>query len=174
MTKQRFAWWKLFAVWIGFLLLHFSYETFPGMFFQIVGEKNETTFFHMKMLFFSYLLVTLVEFFLRRKKLANANSFIYSRTLIAVAYPWLTITLWFTFEALGIKLPVIPWELIYANIMTALGIYLALRLEEVFENIQFRPALRAMILLLFATAILSYIAFSIHVPEHFFTTPLWE
>jgi hypothetical protein len=171
LKNPKLLWWKLSAVWIGFLLLHFSYKTFPGPFFRLFGEANETTFFHMKMLFFAYLIISLVELAVRWKKLASPQTFFYSRSLIAVAYPWLTITIWFTAEAVGLKLPVIPWELIYANIFTLLGIYLALRMEEVFEGVTFRPALKGMIILVLVTALLSYSVFSFLTPEHFFTTP---
>jgi hypothetical protein len=171
MTKPKFLWWKLFAVWIGFLLLHFSHETFPGPFFRLFGESNETTFFHMKMLFFAYLIISLIELAIRRKKLTSPQTFFYSRSLIAVAFPWLTITMWFTAEAVGLKVPVIPWEIIYANIFTLLGIYLALRMEEVFEGVTLRPALKGMILLVLITALISYAAFSFNPPLHFFTTP---
>ena len=169
--RPRFLWWKLFAVWAGFLLLHFSYKTFPGKVFQILAEDHEATFFHMKMLFISYVVISLIELLVRRKGLRSIATFVYSRALIAVLFPWATITLWFTLEALGVKLPIIPWELIYANILTALGIYLAIRLEESFAAVDFRPALKAMTVLLFATAVLSYISFSLNVPIHFFTTP---
>jgi hypothetical protein len=169
--RPRFAWWKFFALWVGFLLLHFSYKTFPGLFFQILAENHEATYFHMKMLFFAYVLISLGELIARRKSLRSVGTFLYSRALIAVLYPWATITLWFSAEALGIRIPVIPWEIIYANILTVFGIYLALRLEEVFETVDFRPAFKAMVVLLFATAVLSYVAFSINVPIHFFTTP---
>ena len=171
MSRPKFLWWKLIAVWIGFLLLHFSYETFPTPFFRLFGEANETTFFHMKMLFVAYVVISLIELAFRYKKLVSVSTFVYSRALIAVAYPWLTITMWFTFEAIGIRLPVIPWELIYANIWTLLGIYLALRMEEVFDGITLRPALKWMIAVVFFTALLSYAAFTFNTPEHFFTTP---
>jgi hypothetical protein len=171
LKNPKLLWWKLIAVWIGFLLLHFSYDTFPGPFFKLIGEENETTFFHMKMLFASYVIVSLIELIVRRSRIGSVDTFLYSRALIAVAFPWLTITMWFSAEAIGLKLPVIPWELIYANIFTLLGIYLALRMEELFEGVKFRPALKAMVILVFLTAILSYAAFSFTPPVHFFTTP---
>jgi hypothetical protein len=79
--------------------------------------------------------------------------------------------MWFSAEALGIVLPIRPWELIYANILTVMGIYFALRLEEVLDGVTFRPALRWMILILVFTAVLSYVSFSLNVPVHFFTSP---
>lgn len=124
---MRFAWWKLAAVWAGFLLLHLSYVTFPGPVFRILAEDHEATYFHMKMLFLAYVVVSPVELLVRRRRLRSVATFLYSRGLIAVLYPWAAITMWFTAEALGLRIPVIPWEIIYSNVFTAAGIYLALR-----------------------------------------------
>jgi predicted MPP superfamily phosphohydrolase len=90
MQKSRLLWWKLVAVWVGFLLLHFSYGAFPGIVFRVLAEDHEATFFHMKMLFVSYAMVSLVELLVRRAAIKSRANFLYSRALIAVAYPWLT------------------------------------------------------------------------------------
>ena len=171
MTRARFPWVKFFATWGLFLLLHFSYEMFPNVLFRVIGEEGETTFFHMKMLFFAYLFAGIVEFLVRRRRIAAIGQFVSARLLVAVVYPWLAITLWFTTQALGIHLPVIPWELVYANIVTAIGVYFALRLEEVLDAASFRPALHALVGLVFAAAVASYVAFSFSTPTDFFTTP---
>jgi len=170
-NRPRLLWWKVIAIWALFLLLHFSFETFPNALFRIIGEEGEVTFFHMKMLFFAYLFVTVVEFLVRRSTIPSVRSFVFSRMLIAVAYPWLTITMWFTAEALGIQIPVIPWEIVYANIVTVIGIYMAVRMEELFADTDFRPSMRVLIALTFTTAILAYVSFSLKVPMPFFTTP---
>lgn len=162
---------KLLAVWGVFLLLHFSYETFPNVLFRVIGEDGETTFFHMKMLFFAYVFVTLAELALRRSKVGPVLDFLASRALVAVAFPWLTITLWFGAEALGFKMPSLTAELVYANVVTAIGIYVGLRLEEAFDAASLRPSLRSLALLLFVAAALSYVAFSFKEPMPFFTTP---
>ena len=174
MNQPKIAWWKLITTWIFFLLLHFSYETFPNTFFKIIGEEGETTFFHMKMLFFAYIFSSLIEYFLQRKRIVNLDTFVFSRMFIAVAYPWLTITAWFTIEALTHAMLSMPWELIYANVMTILGIYVALRIEELFEGQNLRPAFKGSILLLFLAALISYVGFTLNTPEHFFTTPPFE
>jgi hypothetical protein len=170
-TRQRFAWWKLVAVWALFLPLHFSYDTFPSLLFKLIGEEGETTFFHMKMLFVAYVLVSLVEFAVRRTAVASPSAFFASRGLIAVAYPWLTITMWFAAEALGVGMPNLVVELVYVNVVTLLGIYLALRMEELLDGVEFRRAAKAMIALVFACAVLSYTAFSFTTPMPFFVTP---
>jgi hypothetical protein len=170
MPKTKFPWWKFVAVWICFLLLHFSYGTFPSLFFRIIAEANETVFLHMKMLFMAYSIVSLAEIGLRRIRIKSTSTFLTSRALIAVAYPWLTITFWFLAWALNVQLSFF-WELIYANAMVALGIYLALRVEELFDDVEFRPALKWIILLVFVIAVFVYVSFSLNPPIHFFTTP---
>jgi len=40
MTKTKFPWLKFLAIWIGFLLLHFSYGAFPYLFFRVIAEAN--------------------------------------------------------------------------------------------------------------------------------------
>lgn len=162
-------------MWGLFLLLHFSYETFPNTLFRIIGEEGETTFFHMKMLFFSYAFVTLAEFAIRRKRLpsahGSASDFLASRALIAAAYPWLAITMWFSAEVKGIVMPNLTIELIFANVVTVVGIYLALRLEEVFDSASLRPSLKLLGAMVFGYALASYVAFSFKTPMPFFVTP---
>lgn len=169
--QPRLAWWKVLAVWALFLLLHFSYETFPNVVFKVVGEQGETTFSHMKMLFFAYVAVTLVEFAGRRARIGSASTFLYSRALIAVAFPWLTITVWFAAEALGVRISSPVWEILYANVATVIGVYLAVRMEELSSRVEFRPAMKALVILVFTAAVLSYVSFSFRTPLPFFTTP---
>jgi hypothetical protein len=170
-TRSKIAWSKLVAVWVLFLALHFSYGTFPNTLFKLIGEEGETTFSHMKMLFVAYVVASLVEFAVRRATLASRSGFIYSRALVAVAYPWLTITMWFAAEAIGLSMANLAMEIAYANVMTILGIYLALRIEELLDGVEFRPSLKAMTVFLFACAVLSYAAFAFKTPMPFFTPP---
>jgi hypothetical protein len=170
MLKTRFLWWKFFFIWVGFLLLHFSFGAFPNIFFRIVAEANETVFLHMKMLFVAYSVASLVEFFVSRDRIKSTSSFFARRAVIAVAYPWLAITFWFLAWAMNIKFS-LPGELIFSNVTVLLGIYLALRMDEALDQVEFRPALKWMILLLYLTAVLVFVSFSLNPPIHFFTTP---
>ncbi|MGE5463456.1 MAG: hypothetical protein ACM3PS_08875 [Syntrophothermus sp.] len=169
-SKSAFRWWKFIAIWVCFLLLHFSYEWFPGVALRVLAEANETVFFHMKMLFVAYVLVSLAEYFASRHSIRSTGSFFASRALVAVAYPWLAITFWFLAWALGVTFGR-AGELIYANITTLLGVYLALRMDEILDTLVLRPALQWTIYLLFLAAVISYVSFSLHPPLHFFTTP---
>jgi hypothetical protein len=170
MPKPKLHWWKILAIWACFLLLHFSYGWFPSIFFRVIAEANETVFFHMKMLFLAYVLVSLVEFFVNRRAIGSARSFFANRALVAVVYPWLAITFWFLAWAVGLTFGRVG-ELLYANVTVLLGIYLVLRLEEILDTVELRLALKWTVLLLFLAALISYVSFSLHPPLDFFTTP---
>ena len=172
MDRLKLKWWKIVVTWILFLGLHFSYETFPNTLFRIIGEEGETTYFHMKMLFFAYIFSSILEYFIRRKHLISHQKFAYPRMLIAVVYPWMTITVFFLAEALTGAMLEIPWEIIYANVITVFGIYVAIRLEEALDVIEFRPALKLSISLIFLIALFTYMVFTFNTPEDFFETPI--
>lgn len=132
----------------------------------ILGEGIESIYAHMKMYFYAYLLVSLVEYFVRRKQIASAGSFWTTRMLVASSFPWMSIAIWFVPVALGFDLE--HYELAYSLTLTALGLYFAIRLDEGLEGIEFRPALRSLIWLAFAAALITYIGFSFQVPDNFF------
>ncbi len=52
----------------------------------------------------------------------------------------------------------------HANVCTAVGISLALRLEEVLDAARFRPSLHALVGMVFAAALLSCVAFPFATP----------
>ena len=171
MKRDRLMWWKLGLVWVFFLGLHFSFETFPNLLFQIIGEVGETTYFHMKMLFFAYIFTSLIELVIVKRRQQPLVSLLYSRMFVAVVYPWFTITVFFMAEAITGSMLEMPWEIIYANVVTLAGIYIALRVEEALDGVEFRPALKASIGILFLTALFTYVSFSLHTPLPFFITP---
>jgi hypothetical protein len=168
--QEKFAWWKLIAGYVFFIFFHQIYDILSGgTLAAILGEGIESIYAHMKMYFYAYLLVCLVDYFLRRKKIASISSFWYPRMLTAASFPWMSIAIWFIPIALGFELG--KYELIYSFVLTGLGLYFAFRLEEGLEGVEFRPALQAMIWLAFLAAFITYIGFSFHVPDNFFMAP---
>lgn len=168
--REKFAWWKLIASYIFFVFLHQIYDILGGgALAAILGEGIESIYAHMKMYFYAYLLVCLIDYFLRRKQITSISSFSYPRMLIAASFPWMSIAIWFIPIALSFELG--EYELIYSFVLTALGLYFAFRLEQGLEDVKFRPALKAMIWLAFLAAFITYIGFSFHVPDNFFIAP---
>ena len=165
--QSNFAWWKLVAGYLLFVFFHQIYDILGGgTLAALLGEGIESIYAHMKMYFYAYILVSLIDYFLRRQQIASPGSFWYPRMLIASSFPWMSIAIWFIPVALGVDLG--TYELAYSLTLTVFGLYFAFRLDEGLENVEFRPALKAFILLAFAAAFITYIGFSFQVPDNFF------
>jgi hypothetical protein len=163
--KTKFPWWKWFAVWGVFLVLHFLYKVIPHPITLIFSEQTEATVTHMKIAFWAYLFASLIEYGLRRRQIASVEQFIYTRLFIAVAYPWLVITVWHTALSLGIEFPKI-WEIIYANITFVIGVYIALLLEEILDAVAaYNPAFKSVVIMLLLLAMLTYTSFTLKAPH---------
>ncbi len=165
--KTKFQWWKLIAGYVLFVLFHQINSILGGgLAGKILGESFESVYSHMKMYFYAYLVLGAIDHFLRRKEVASPLTFWTTRALIASSFPWMAIVIWFIPIALGFDLG--RYELAYSLIMTPIGLYLAIRMDEGLEGIEFRPSLRAMIWLAFAAAFITYTGFSFQVPDNFF------
>lgn len=168
--KSKFPWWKLIVGYLLFIFFHQVYDILGGgTLAMILGEGIESIYAHMKMYFYAYLVVSVIDYFLHRPQISSTNSFWTTRILVASSFPWMSIAVWFLPFAFGIELG--NRELIYSLVMTLFGLYFAIRLDEGLQNVEFRPALKAMIWVAFAAAVITYIAFSFTAPDNFFIAP---
>ena len=164
---MKLTWWKLIVGFVLYLFFHQVYRIFPdNLIAALLGEGISAIYPHMKMLFYAYLFVSLIDYFINRKKI-NLKPFLYARMLILSSAPWMIIAMYFSLEAIGVPLPG-RTELVWGIIMTLIGIYLCIRLEAPFEGMQLGNAARAMIILAFVGTVLTYVGFSFHVPDNFF------
>ena len=164
---MKLAWWKLIVGFVLYLFFHQVYRIFPGNpVAALLGEGITAIYPHMKMLFYAYLFVSLIDFLLNHKTI-NLKPFLYARMLILSSVPWMMIAMYFSLEAIGIPLPG-RTELVWGIIMTLAGIYFCIRLEAPFEGMPLSNAAKAMIILAFVGTVLTYIGFSFHVPDNFF------
>jgi hypothetical protein len=164
---DRFPWGKFLLGYALYVFFHEINRLLPGTIIAtIFGEGIESIYAHMKMLFYAYLILSMIDYF-RYRKNGLAGSFVYARMLILSAVPWMMIILYYTVEAVGVVLPRsidLPWALV----VTAFGIYFAIRLEEPFEKMDLRPALKSAILVVFLAALITYVGFSFAIPDNFF------
>jgi len=165
---EKFPWWKLILGFVLFLLFHQVYDLLSGSVLgALLGEGIDSVFPHMKMLFYSYLVISIMDFFIKRKNGNLGSAFFYSRMLILSSAPWMMIAIYYALEAVGIPLPG-RTELIWGIIMTIVGIYLCIRMEEPLDNISLRNSMKALIVIAFVGTIMTYVGFSFHVPDNFF------
>jgi hypothetical protein len=130
----------------------------------------------MKMLFYPYILLSIGDFILRVRRSAGRESpqggvvpasFLYARLLILVAVPWLTMSIWYVPEALGLHMEG-PVELVYSILISWVGVYIAIRLEEPLEATRYRLAVRVLLWIAFLAALITYTGFAFHPPRHGF------
>ena len=111
--REKFPWWKLIAGFLFFIFFHQIYDILGGgSLAAILGEGIESIYAHMKMYFYAYLLVCLIDYVLRRKQIVSTDSFWYPRMLIQASFPWMSIAIWFIPIALGFELG--RYELAYS------------------------------------------------------------
>lgn len=165
--RAKFPWSKFLLGFGLYLFFHEIDRLLPGSIIgTILGEGIESVYAHMKMLFYAYLILSIVDFFWLRKN-GLPVSFFYARMLILAAVPWMMIVVYYSIEAMGIVLPR-AIDITWAVLMTAFGLYLAIRLEEPLEGMELRPALKSTIFIAFLAALITYVGFSFHVPDNFF------
>lgn len=161
---------KVVVIWFVFAFLHYANDAFPNPVFAFFGEAEgkESIFGHVKMNFYTYLLITIGEFVLFRTKIKAVSQFWYTRLLSTLIYPWMSLTFWMTGSALnGGAEPIRPIELAFSFLSNLFAAYLVVRLEQVLDVVHFRKATQWTILLFFLLALGQYISFELN-------TPWWE
>ena len=149
-----------------FMLLHFAYDWFPNVIVGIFSGVNEAVWQHMKIGFYSYLIIMVIEWALFRKKLSNRTSFFFSRIFMALLYPWIMFILFF------ITRVIYPWEFSeIVEIITAISItyvsgvfsgYIELDLVK----IQYGKRLKVLIIILTIFLVIEFTAFTFYLPWH--------
>jgi hypothetical protein len=159
--------WKVIIIWFVFAFLHYANDWFPNPILAFFGERDgmESVWGHSKMNFWTYIFVTIGEFFIFRKEIADVSQFWYTRLLSAIIYPWLALTFWMTSSAFaGGAVVAHPVELTFSILSNVFGAYFAVRLEQVFDAAKFRKATQWTILFFFVLALIQYVSYEIHVP----------
>lgn len=129
---------------------------------------------HYKATFFAYLIISLVEYWIFRKKVTERAPYWYARLTAAIFAPWLVFLTWYAMAALVGRLP-IGLEILYGNLATLLVGILATVFERGFEQISYGKPLRSVIWTLFVLSILVYILLTFRLPwADVFTEPDWQ
>jgi hypothetical protein len=146
--------------------MHYAYKFFPNVVVLLFSPLNEAVFQHMKTGFYSYLILTVIEFFVFKKKIANKSKFLFSRVFSMVLYPFL-IFLFFLFTRV-----VYPWqmnfvvEIISAQIVVYTSVLFLGFFEVEIAKLEFGKRLRVLLLILLVLLIVEFTAFSFYLPWH--------
>ena len=159
------GWLKVVGFWAGFMVLHFAYDFAPILPLRLLSGVDESVFQHMKICFYAYLLVSAIEYVIRRKRLIiSREAFAFSRLLAALLVPWLMFILWYMAPAYYGHIASVFVEILYANIIMLLLGFCAVALEQGFEAIRYTPTLKGVIIALVLISISLYTIFTFRLP----------
>lgn len=157
---KRIFYIKSLSFWAVFLILYFAYKFFPCEPLKLICGICESNFQHYKAAYFSWIIVSIFEYALVRKRIDDSMTFFYSRIGTATILPWFVFILWYLAPAIYGRMPSIPLEIVYANIITiAAGIFGSI-FEQGLSRINYFRELRIILIILFLSSLILYIVFT--------------
>ncbi|MFN2305010.1 MAG: hypothetical protein ACK2TV_14865, partial [Anaerolineales bacterium] len=78
---------KIVIYQLLFLLLHYLYDWFPNNLTVIFSGVNESVYQHMKIAFFTYFLIAILEYLVIRKTIKDFEAYLFSRLFSASFLP---------------------------------------------------------------------------------------
>lgn len=175
MTRRIF-YIKGVAFWGVFLVLYFVYKYFPCNGLKLICGITESNFQHYKAAFFSWIILSILEYVFYRKRITEKGTFFWSRAGTATILPWFVFIMWYLGPAIYGKMPNIPLEILYANIITIIvGIFAAI-FEHGLSRITYFTELKTVITILFVVSVILYVVFTfIKLPwADVFVEPCWR
>ena len=164
MSKNLYICLKGFLFLIIFSVFHFAYEIFPSSVLVPICAINESIWQHLKIAFFSYFVLNLVEFVFKRRSIQNKSSFIFSRLFTTTLIPWFVFILWYTMAAFYGRLEILLLEVIFASIVTLLSGTVCATIELDIEDKHFTRNFKAFILIIFVISASLYVIFTYKLP----------
>lgn len=168
-------WVKGLLFWVTFLVLYVLRKAAPVIPVTLIAGVDESNFQHYKATFYAYLIISLIEYLVFRKKVTNKTSFWYARLIAALFAPWMVFLTWYLMAALYGQLPNIGLEILYGNMATLAVGMLAATFERGFELIPFSKSLQAVTWALVAFSIIIFTLLTFKLPwADVFTEPDWK
>jgi len=146
--------------------MHYLFKFFPNVITQVFSGINESVFQHMKVGFYSYLIISVIEFIVFKNKIADKTKFLFSRVFSMVFYPFL-IFVFFLFTRV-----VYPWqmfdivEIISAQITVYISVIFLGFIEIDIAKIEFGKRLKRLLLIFLVLLVVEFTAFSFYLPWH--------
>jgi hypothetical protein len=159
-TFQPNLYKKTLAYWAVFMVLYFAYKFVPNAFLAVFCGIAESNFQHFKATFFSWVILSVIEYVIYRRKIGDLETYFYSRMGTATLLPWFMFVLWYLAPAFYGQMPNIPLEIIYANIITVIVGVFGVIFERGLAQIRYFKELKIVLWTLFLASIALYMIFT--------------
>jgi len=176
------VWFKSIPIWIKaiilhiiFILLHYLYDWFPNPVTTICSGVNESVFQHMKIGFFAYNLLTLIEFGVIFRAVQDRERYFYSRLFAATYLPLVMMVVYLIGPLVFNHFESVVAEIIFANVALFITSLIALVVEKHVEKIKPDLGFKILIVLLFFISLAQFVLFTFDLPwfDIFAVPPGW-
>lgn len=173
MKKQEFSILaKVIIFQLVFLLLHYLYDWLPNELTTLFSGINESVYQHMKIGFYSYILVASIEYLWSRRSITSRKGFFFSRLFTVVYLPWVLLVMFLISPIVFIKIESIPVEIIFANVTLILASVSSLLVEKQVEKAEPGTSFQIVLLVLFLLTLTQFVVFTYRLPWFdLFATP---
>jgi hypothetical protein len=155
---------KAFIYLIFFSVLHFGYDLTHLSFLKPFCGINESIFQHLKMAFWAYLLASLVEYPVYKRKNKKYESFWIPRFFSATMVPWTIFLVWYLAPATGGKFRLAYMELIWALMVSYFSGLAGGLIERTLEEQRLAFCFKVLVIFLALASAFLYIAFTYQLP----------
>ncbi|MFW9822282.1 MAG: DUF6512 family protein [Candidatus Thorarchaeota archaeon] len=148
-----------------FILLHYLFDWFPNVFTSLFSGINESVFQHMKIAFYAFILLSLIELIIFRNNLNDQKNFIYTHLISVLLIPLITLVLFFIGAMFyGERSYII--EIIYAIMITYLSGLSVSIIEQEIKDFKFSKRFKILLLVITAVLIAEFTVFTFNLPWH--------
>ncbi len=155
---------KAFIYLIFFSVLHFGYDLTHLSFLKPFCGIDESVFQHLKMAFWAYLLASLVEYPVYKRKNKKYDSFWIPRFFSATVVPWTIFLVWYLAPATGGKFRLAYMELIWALMVSYFSGLAGGLIERTLEEKRLAFCFKVLVIFLALASAFLYIAFTYQLP----------
>jgi len=155
---------KAFIYLIFFSILHFGYDLTHLSFLKPFCGIDESVFQHLKMAFWAYLLASLVEYPVYKRKNKKYESFWIPRFFSATVVPWTIFLVWYLAPATGGKFRLAYMELIWALVVSYFSGLAGGLIERTLEEQRLAFCFKVLVIFLALASAFLYIVFTYQLP----------
>lgn len=157
-------WIKVILLHIIFIILHYLYDWFPNIFMSIFSGINESVYQHMKIGFFAYILLILIEFLLTFEAIQSLERYIFSRLFAASYLPLVMMVIYLIGPLLFGHFESVFAEILFANIALIITSLTTVNIEAHIEKSAPNLGLKIIIVFLFLVSVAQFIVFTFDLP----------
>ncbi len=148
-----------------FSLLHYLYEWIPNIVIALFSGTSESIYQHMKIGFYVYLLLSLIEFIVFRNQIEDRQKFLFSRLLSAFLVSYMSMFFYLIGSMFG-HITLVFLEVIYSISICFISIFPVLILERWYEKFDYNTNVKLIIIILIIISIIEFTVFTFKLPWH--------